>query len=458
MLLDGQTTTLSLIDRFWKIFETVAQKIFKKKGSVDIFKDLEKEFESLTDLSFQNLLKGVETGFQTAVIDNAPDELMLENLRNNVQVFSGFKTYQQLRQATDLLWDKNQKIKPFGQYLEDVRKLNKTYNEHYLRAEYNHSIASAQQASIWQDRELFDLQFDAVNDKRTRSSHARLDGIVRPVEDEFWDKYYPLLDWNCRCIARKIRKGSKKLSNVSKFTGEELKPMFRVNTAKQGVVFPEKHPYYKIQNPKDKKTLQKWIDATLGKEVDTQVQEILLSNPDFKASQEQVLKQNLHKKVKNLSLFEASTVYYYTEDGFKNLNKRLTFKKKPSDFLKQVDNVLSQALSKLLKYKNTVYRAKPWERDKLDPYFEAYENQKPLTEPVYLSTSKSEKVAREQFNCKTLFIIESKTGRSIAKVSSYDNNPKSSPEFEVLLPKNKQFNVTNIKKEGDKFIIYMTEL
>lgn len=270
MLLDGQTTTLSLIDRFWKIFEAVAQKIYKKKSELDIFKDLEKEFLSLTDLTFKNLLNAVEKGFKSAVIDNTPNELMLENLRNNVQAFSGFKVYQELRQATDLLFEGKDKIKPFTQYLEDVRTLNKTYNEHYLRAEYNHSIASSQQASIWadiwQDRELFDLQFDAVNDKRTRPSHARLDGIVRPVEDEFWDKHYPPLDWNCRCTVRKIRKGSKKLSDVSKFTGGEFKPMFRVNTAKQGVVFPKKHPYYtENEASKNKQKIEDFLNKNKPK-------------------------------------------------------------------------------------------------------------------------------------------------------------------------------------------------
>ena len=110
---------------------------------------------------------------------------MLANLTESVRVFSGFKTYEQLRLATDLLKDTNGRLKPFQNYLKDVQALNQTYNETYLKVEYDHAVASAQMASAWadawQDRDLFDLQYEAVNDKRTRPTHAALDGVIRPT-------------------------------------------------------------------------------------------------------------------------------------------------------------------------------------------------------------------------------------------------------------------------------------
>lgn len=300
MLLGQTATQLSLIDDFWKILEAAAQKIHKKE-KVDIFEDLKEEFSELSDLTFKELLKAIETGFNNAVIDNEPDLVMLENLKNNAYVFSAFKTYQELRQATDLLFEDKDKtvIKPFSKYLEDIRVLNKTYNEHYLRAEYNHAIASSQQASIWadiwQDRDLFDLQFDAINDERTRESHATLDGIVRPIEDDFWDIYYPPLGWNCRCTVRKIRKGDKKLSEVSKLTGSELRPMFRVNTTKQGVVFPEKHPYFE-ENKKQREEIKKASDLNFFKNNNIG----LVHN--FEPNKDKSLIDNIYKKAPNLNI------------------------------------------------------------------------------------------------------------------------------------------------------------
>jgi len=41
--------------------------------------------------------------------------------------------------------------------------------------------------------------YDAVNDSRTRPSHAALDGIARRADDPFWRVYYPPNGHRCRC-------------------------------------------------------------------------------------------------------------------------------------------------------------------------------------------------------------------------------------------------------------------
>ena len=43
------------------------------------------------------------------------------------------------------------------------------------------------------------LMYDAVDDNRTRAAHAKLDEVVRPVDDAFWSSHYPPLGYNCRC-------------------------------------------------------------------------------------------------------------------------------------------------------------------------------------------------------------------------------------------------------------------
>ncbi len=42
-------------------------------------------------------------------------------------------------------------------------------------------------------------QYDAVNDSRTRPTHAALDGKVFPADHEFWDTWYPPNGYRCRC-------------------------------------------------------------------------------------------------------------------------------------------------------------------------------------------------------------------------------------------------------------------
>ena len=50
------------------------------------------------------------------------------------------------------------------------------------------------------------LMRDGINDSRQRDSHRALDGIIRPIDDPFWDTHYPPDDYRCRCVARSLTK------------------------------------------------------------------------------------------------------------------------------------------------------------------------------------------------------------------------------------------------------------
>ena len=43
------------------------------------------------------------------------------------------------------------------------------------------------------------LMYSAINDSRTRPAHKKMNGIIRPVGDEFWAKNFVPAGWNCRC-------------------------------------------------------------------------------------------------------------------------------------------------------------------------------------------------------------------------------------------------------------------
>lgn len=182
-----------------------------------------------------------------------PDEMM-RSLREDVFVFSGFKTYHQLKEASELLRDSQGRVKSFNQFYQDVSAIRKKYNRNWLHAEYNFAVSSAQMASHWaeyqQDEEMTNLQYRTALDDKVRPEHAALEGVTLPMSDPFWDTAFPPNGWNCRCHVIPVLKEDFPLSNSQRAQDayddmtQGKASIFRYNPGKEGVIFPPHHPYY----------------------------------------------------------------------------------------------------------------------------------------------------------------------------------------------------------------------
>ena len=64
-------------------------------------------------------------------------EAMRRRLTRSDYIFSGLKTFHELNEAFPSLLDENGNRKSFEQFYNDVQKIDKTYNQNYLHAEYN---------------------------------------------------------------------------------------------------------------------------------------------------------------------------------------------------------------------------------------------------------------------------------------------------------------------------------
>ena len=128
-------------------------------------------------------------------------DLMRERLTRSDYIFSGMKAFHEMNEAFPSLLDENGARKPFEKFLNDVRKLDETYNAHYLHAEYNFVHASAQMAAKWEefeeDGDRYYLQYRTQHDDKVRPEHAALDRVTLPMSDPFWESYYPPNGWNC---------------------------------------------------------------------------------------------------------------------------------------------------------------------------------------------------------------------------------------------------------------------
>ena len=181
-------------------------------------------------------------------------ETMRRRLERSNYIFSGIKTFHELNEAFPSLLDENGNRKPFEQFLNDVKKIDSTYNQNYLRAEYNFVQASAQMAAKWegfvQDGDRYNLQYRTAGDDKVRPEHAVLNRVTLPITDSFWEEYYPPNGWNCRCTVVQVRKSKypitphdEAMALGEEATGKDTKGIFRFNSGIEQKSVPDYNPY-----------------------------------------------------------------------------------------------------------------------------------------------------------------------------------------------------------------------
>ena len=190
----------------------------------------------------------------TAIRQVPMAEVSVQRLKESNYVFSGIKVFHELNEAFPSLVDENNEIRPFKDFLNDVQKINNTYNGSYLRTEYNFAYQSSLMASRWkqfeEDGDRYNLQYRTAYDDRVRTSHRKLEGITLPPSSKFWNDYFPPNGWNCRCTVVQVRKDKYPESNEqeamnlgSQATAGKHQEMFKFNPGKAMTTFPAYNAY-----------------------------------------------------------------------------------------------------------------------------------------------------------------------------------------------------------------------
>lgn len=226
-----------------------------KKAMQDLHAGLIKPEDLSGDL-LAAIAKELWSGVQVGFGDGLETSSLAPQIEANVYVFSGFKTYQQLKEASLLLLGSDGNIKPFSQFYKEVMAIDETYNRTYLATEYNNALASSQMAANWNrfletahDFPL--LQYKTAEDDRVRPSHQVLDNIVRRYDDPFWKTYYPPNGWNCRCDVIQLPDDDESLI-TTEHDAPIIPAMFRNNTGQSGIIFPDTHPYFDVMDQETK--------------------------------------------------------------------------------------------------------------------------------------------------------------------------------------------------------------
>jgi SPP1 gp7 family putative phage head morphogenesis protein len=214
------------------------------------------EFLALYRATAAQLSEGLENGYGqkiAAVKWNSPDAVLLGKLTESLYVFSANKDYQLLTELSELLVVEGT-VRSYASFESEALKLHQGYNVNWLRTEYDTAVATGQMAAKWPgfqvEKDKYFLKYTTANDDRVRPTHKELDGILLPVDHEFWNTHYPPLGWHCRCNVVRVPRAGRSPSTQKDIDGLTIKaPEFGHNAPKTGVVFPDSHQYNNV--PKD---------------------------------------------------------------------------------------------------------------------------------------------------------------------------------------------------------------
>ena len=229
------------------LFNGMMKALFKQKGA-------QLDISLIGSPQVQEFINA-HAGVLDSTFEKLPmSDLMRRRLTRSNYIFSGMKAFHELNEAFPSLLDENGNRKPFERFLNDVRKIDSTYNKNYLRAEYNFVQSSAEMAARWEsfmeDGDRYNLQYRTAGDGSVRPEHAALHGVTLPPSDSFWEEFYPPNGWNCRCTVVQVLKSKYPttehdvaMSLGEEATGRDTRGIFRFNPGKEGKAMPDYNPY-----------------------------------------------------------------------------------------------------------------------------------------------------------------------------------------------------------------------
>ena len=206
------------------------------------------------------LKSGLYSGFGGTLTDFAGKDLeLLQELRENIYMFSAAKTYQETKDIRDMMFNSDGDLVSNREFNQLGAQAFDQWNNDWGRTEYNTARAQAQTAGQWNEIQsskdiLPFLTYSTIGD--ACAICAPLDGFTAHVDDPVWDSIMPVNHFNCECIVTQEDEEAiptptdEKESIYNQVTGE-MSDEFKMNSGKDGYIFSPEHPYFEVA-PKDR--------------------------------------------------------------------------------------------------------------------------------------------------------------------------------------------------------------
>ncbi len=313
--------------------------------------------------TFEVLNNALNKGIPSRVKYDTEDLKFIDQLKNNLAVFSSFKSYRQTNELITSLFDENGKQKSWNQFRKDAQAINKSYNSQWLQAEFNLAQRQARSAIQWKDFERDaavypNLEYMGSRAAKQRDSHKIWYGLIKPINDPFWDTAFPPNGWNCKCW---VKQTDAQASDKIVSPPEEIKGISG-NAGKTATIFSATHAYVSKLNKDEKKE----VASEMKKQNIPSAEELSKRRIEFEAFGKEyektffddltggyVVTHKGHKFNEITGIQEKETVKLFAKIGRKIIFNDETLKDKKGNTLKAVDTTMDGLLTEI-KCKNSI--------------------------------------------------------------------------------------------------------
>lgn len=232
--------------------------IFARKFNVE-----DEIYPELYEAARQTFERALEEGYPMEETEDA-DRLFHEALKNDADVFAAFRTHRMQNDIASQLLDEDGRLKEFRQFREDAESVIGTYNNHWLRTEYDTAVLRARYAADWK---RFSRNADILpNLKWMPTTSADPDvfhmeywriGLTLPKTHPFWKSHHPHDRWGCKCD---LEETDEPVTGTIPDVDYMPSPGLDSNPGLEPELFSHTHPYYEKAYPGAEKAVEKVIN------------------------------------------------------------------------------------------------------------------------------------------------------------------------------------------------------
>ena len=232
--------------------------IFARKFNVE-----DEIYPELYEAARQTFERALEEGYPMEETEDA-DRLFHEALKNDADVFAAFRTHRMQNDIASQLLDEDGRLKEFRQFREDAESVIGTYNNHWLRTEYDTAVLRARYAADWK---RFSRNADILpNLKWMPTTSADPDvfhmeywriGLTLPKTHPFWKSHHPHDRWGCKCD---LEETDEPVTGTIPEVDYRPSPGLDSNPGLEPELFSHTHPYYEKAYPGAEKAVEKVIN------------------------------------------------------------------------------------------------------------------------------------------------------------------------------------------------------